>query len=63
MLEVIVYVNLAADSLSGYYIVTLRHVPRLVDFPRVIDLYVNSKLVLLFLVLIIFGSLNCRHLD
>ena len=63
MLEVIVYVNLAADSLSGYDIMTLWHVPRLVDLPRVIDLYVNSKLVLLFLVLIIFGSLQCRHLD
>jgi hypothetical protein len=45
MLEVVIYVYLTADSLCGNYIMTLRHVPRLIDFPRVINLYIHRELL------------------
>jgi hypothetical protein len=45
MLEVVIYVYLTADSLCGYYIVTLMHVPRLIHFSRVINLYIHSELL------------------
>lgn len=66
MFEIVINVNLAAYSLCSYNIVALRHMPCLVDFPRVINLYIKGKLLLLLLWrrgLILFASILSRHLD
>ena len=48
VLEVITDVYLSTDSLGSYDVVTLRHISRLINFPRVVDLDLLRKLLFSF---------------
>ena len=62
VLEVVIYVYLPAHRLCRYYIVALRHLSRLVDFPRVIYRDINRKLF--FLLIDLFDGFLCHgHLN
>jgi len=62
VLEVVIYVYLPAHRLCRYYIVALRNLSRLIDFPWMIYRDINSKLFFL-LIDLFYGFLCHRHLN
>ena len=64
VLEVVIYVNLATDSLCRYYIVTLRHLTRFINFSWVIHCDIHRELLFLLITHILSHGILCYwHLD
>ncbi len=62
--EVVIYVHLAADSLSRYYIVTLWHLPRFIHFTGVINRDIHPELLFLLTTNVLSEGILCYwHLD